>query len=121
MDAEIGRLLENLKRNGLLESTLIVFFSDHGEEFHEHGGVFHGQSVYGELTDVPLFFYWPAGLPSGRGIPETVRSIDIMPTVVELSGLPAPAEMQGQSLMPLINGAQGETEADQGWRPEAAV
>jgi len=116
MDAEIGRLLENLKRNGLLESTLIVFFSDHGEEFQEHGGVFHGQSVYGELTNVPLFFYWPAGLPSGVVIPETVRSIDIMPTVIELSGLPAPAEMQGQSLMPLINKS-----TDGEWRPQPAI
>jgi arylsulfatase A-like enzyme len=116
MDAEIGRLLENLKRNGLLESTLIVFFSDHGEEFHEHDGVFHGQSVYGELTDVPLFFYWPAGLQGGAVVPETVRSIDIMPTVVQLSGLTAPAQMQGQSLLPLMTSS-----SDQEWQPLPAV
>jgi arylsulfatase A-like enzyme len=116
MDAEIGRLLENLKRNGLLESTLIVFFSDHGEEFQEHDGVFHGQSVYGELTDVPLFFSWPAGLPGRVVVSETVRSIDIMPTVVQLSGLPAPAQMQGQSLLPLMTQS-----TDGGWQPQPAV
>lgn len=116
MDTEIGRLLEHLKQNGLLESTLIVFFADHGEEFHEHGGVFHGQSVYGELTNVPLFFYWPAGLPGGVVVPETVRSIDIMPTVVKLSGLPAPAQMQGQSLLPLMTKS-----TDGEWQPQPAI
>ena len=130
MDSEIARLLERLQSHGSLDDTLIVFFSDHGEEFHEHGGAFHGGSVYGELTNVPLFFSWPAGLPGGVAVAETVRSIDIMPTVVEISRLPAPEGMQGQSLLPLMIAARDApddrdgllaTAADLGWRPEAAV
>ncbi len=66
MDAEIGRLLEKLRAHGLLEKTLIVLFSDHGEEFLEHGGVFHGQSVYGDQTNVPLLMYWPGSPAGGR-------------------------------------------------------
>ena len=130
MDVEIERLRQNLARHGLLDDTLIVFFSDHGEEFLEHGGVFHGQSVYGELTNVPLFFHWPAGLPSGVRIDETVRSIDIMPTVIEAARLRAPDGMQGQSLLPLMFAARDAgvdrealrtAAAQRGWSPAPAV
>jgi arylsulfatase A-like enzyme len=109
MDVEIRRLLETLRRLGLEENTLIVFLSDHGEEFLDHGRMFHGQTVYGELTQVPLFMRWPAGLPQGRVVEDLVQSIDVMPTLLEISGLTAPDGIQGQSLRPLLaGGAQGE-------------
>ena len=60
MDAELGRLVESLRELGLEDDTLVVFTSDHGEEFLEHGRPIHGQSVYAELTDVPLVVRWPA-------------------------------------------------------------
>jgi arylsulfatase A-like enzyme len=81
-----------------------VFTSDHGEEFLEHGRTFHQQSVYGELANVPLFFWWPGRVQAGVRIPEMVQLIDVMPTLLELSGVPAPAGIQGASLVPFLKG-----------------
>ena len=61
-----------------------MFLSDHGEEFLEHGRMFHGQTVYGELTQTPLIVRWPAGLPKGRVVDEVVQTIDVMPTLLEI-------------------------------------
>jgi arylsulfatase A-like enzyme len=105
MDAEIGRLLEGLRAFGLAESTLIAFIGDHGEEFLDHGRTWHGHTLYGELVNVPLLLWWPGGVPAGMTVDETVRSIDLMPTLLALSGLSAPEEIQGQSLLPLMGAA----------------
>ena len=104
MDAEIDRVVERLRELGLDRRTLIVFTSDHGEEFLEHGRTFHQQSVYGELANVPLFFWWPGRVPAGKRVAEMVQLIDIMPTLLELSGTPAPQGMQGASLGPFLRG-----------------
>ena len=124
MDFEVGRLIERMGELGLTENTIVVLIADHGEEFIEHGHTFHGHSVYGELTNVPLMF-WSPGLLAGSGeVEETVRSIDLLPTLMDLCGLEAPWEVQGQSLRPLLEGAQG---GDGGgrvrgvWAPMAAV
>lgn len=102
MDAEIGRLIETLLNLGLEERVVLAFLSDHGEEFLEHGRHFHGQSLYGELTNVPLVLWGPGRIPAGLEIRETVQSIDVMPTLLELSGLARPESLQGQSLFPLL-------------------
>jgi arylsulfatase A-like enzyme len=80
--------------------------SDHGEEFLEHGRTFHQQSAYGELANVPLFFWWPGRVPAGRRVPATVQSIDVMPTLLELSGVAPPSGIQGASLVPFLEGAR---------------
>ena len=122
MDVEIGRIVQTLRRLGLEDDTLIVFLSDHGEEFHEHGGMFHGQSVYGELTQVPFFMRWPAGLPKGKVVDEVVQSLDVMPTLLELSGLTAPDGLQGQPLTPLLaDTADGNGDGGSGWKRRPAV
>jgi arylsulfatase A-like enzyme len=121
MDVEIGRLVQTLRRLGLDDDTLIVLLSDHGEEFHEHGRMFHGQSVYGELTQVPLFMRWPAGLPGGRVVEEVVESLDVMPTLLELSGLPAPEGVQGQTLTPLFAASADGNGGSSGWRRRPAI
>ena len=105
MDAEIGRLMERLSALGLADKTLVVFTGDHGEEFLDHGRSFHGQSVYGELNNVPLIFHRPGSIPAGRRVADTVESIDLMPTLLTISRLPIPAEAQGVSLIPLWTGA----------------
>jgi arylsulfatase A-like enzyme len=102
MDVEVGRLMETLRRIGIDERTLVVFLSDHGEEFHEHGRMFHGQTVYGELTRVPFIARWPARLATGRVVDDVVQSIDVMPTLLELSGIQPPPGVQGQSFVPLL-------------------
>jgi arylsulfatase A-like enzyme len=132
MDAELGRLVERLRGLGMMEDTLLVFFSDHGESFGDHGQVWHGHSVYGHLSGVPMMFYRPGVIPSGLKISETVRNIDLMPTVLDLSGLPIPEKIHGQSLVPLMaaarqaaqNASAGsvpEIAATLGWTPQPAV
>ncbi len=119
LDTEMGRLFERLKGLGLDDSTLVVFTADHGEEFLDHGRTFHGQSVYGELTQVPLMMRWPGVLPAGRVVNEVIQTIDVMPTLLAISGLTAPAEIQGQSLVPLVQPTKGAASAS--WRPRPAI
>lgn len=98
MDAEIGRLRERLRDLGLEGQVVVAFTSDHGEEFLEHGRMFHGQSVYGEMTNVPLVFWGPGIVPAGLVVEGTVQTIDVMPTLLELGGLRPPSGIQGRSL-----------------------
>ena len=111
MDTEIRRLLARIETLGLTNSVVVAVIGDHGEEFLEHGSSWHGQSVYGELTQVPLILWAPGRVPAGRQVGDTVRAIDLMPTLLELSGLPVPDSLQGQSLLPLLDadGASGQT------------
>ncbi len=109
MDVEIGRLVEGLVGLGLSERTLVAFTSDHGEEFLEHGRMFHGQSVYGELSRVPLILWGPGRVPAERVIEPTVQSIDIAPTLLDFAGIAAGSEMQGRSLRPLLAASEGDT------------
>jgi len=91
-------LYERLRKLGLSEDTLLILTSDHGEEFLEHGRMFHGQSVYSELNQVPLFFRLPGAVPAGVVVNQTVQTIDIMPTILEICRLAAPGKISGQSL-----------------------
>jgi arylsulfatase A-like enzyme len=116
MDAELGRLRERLGELGLDRRTLIAFLADHGEEFLEHGRTFHDARIYGELANVPLFFWWPGVVPAGTRVAETVQLIDVMPTLLELSGLAAPKGIQGASLVSLMRGGG----AHAGW-PRPAI
>lgn len=118
MDAEIGRLVERLEELGLADDVLIAFISDHGEEFLEHGRSFHGANPYGEHANVPLMLRWPAGLPAGVRVAETVQTIDLFPTLLELSRLPVGDKAQGQSLLPLLG--ESSKRADLGWRQRPA-
>ncbi len=131
LDVEVARLMGHLQDLELLDDTLVVFTSDHGEEFLEHGRTFHGQSTYGELSQIPLILYHPNAIPPGLVIPEVVQSIDLMPTLLELSRLPVPQEAMGQSLLPLLEAARRTKAGDGsgfdrlaaglGWQPRPAV
>ena len=102
MDTEIGRLVERLRELGLGERTLIALYADHGEEFHDHGRMWHGQSVYGEMIRVPLILWGPGRVAKGVNVEEPVELIDVMPTLLDLSGVPPPPGIQGQSMRPLL-------------------
>ena len=123
LDTEVARLVERLEELGLADKTLLVFTSDHGEEFHDHGKMFHGQSVYGELNHVPLVFRLPGRISEGVTVEETVQSIDIMPTLLELNGLSGPAGMMGQSLVPLMTSRQSGSSNGEaaGWSSRPAI
>jgi arylsulfatase A-like enzyme len=118
MDAEIGRLFEALRELGLDQDTLMVWAADHGEEFWEHNQLFHGQSVYGELNQVPMVFRWPGSPEIKKGvlIDQQVQNLDIMPTILELAGIHGPTNMQGRSLVPLLNGRGVAT-----WQEQPAI
>jgi arylsulfatase A-like enzyme len=116
MDSEIGRLMERLRHLKLDKNTLIVFATDHGEEFLEHGASFHGQSLYGELTNSALLFWSPEFLPKGKVVKETVENLDVMPTILELCGLTGPKNIQGESLVPLF-----QIGTPSGWRQRPAI
>ncbi|MHC4867678.1 MAG: sulfatase family protein, partial [Planctomycetota bacterium] len=110
VDTEIGRLFERLKELGLDDKTLVILMSDHGEEFFDHGEAGHGPwlsfPMYSEVTHVPLIVRWPGVIPEGAEVYETVRTIDVMPTILELCRLPVPEAVQGQSLLPLFAAAR---------------
>lgn len=91
-----------LLRCGLEEKTVLLITSDHGEEFHEHGTRYHAKHVYEEVLRVPLIISAPLLLPAGVVIPSQVRSIDIVPTILDLLGIPPHAACQGESLLPLL-------------------
>jgi len=111
MDTEIGRLVQGLGNLGLRGRVLLVFTGDHGEEFHEHGRSFHGQSVYGEMNNVPLILWRPGLLPAGKSVEETVQTIDVAPTLLAMCGLHVPEAAQGRSLVPFITTPEGTVRA----------
>ena len=103
-DRQIGGLLDALRSGGLLDNTLIVVLSDHGEGLGYHNHVGHIHQVYDTLLRVPLIMAWPGAVPEGRRVPDIVSLIDVFPTVAELLGVAAPGPASGHSLVPLLRG-----------------
>jgi arylsulfatase A-like enzyme len=103
-DAAIADLLKGIDERGLRDKTIIVLFSDHGEEFFEHGGFEHGHSLYDELIHVPLVFCLPGGLPENARLSRQVRLLDVAPTILDLLGIDRPSYCEGASIRPLLEG-----------------
>lgn len=113
VDDGLRRLVHELDRRGDLERTILVITADHGDELMDHGGLGHGMTVELELLRIPLVISGePLRHAAGRRIPELVRNLDLAPTLVELAGLPVPAELEGDSLVPLIAGSQPAASTD---------
>jgi arylsulfatase A-like enzyme len=91
-DLYVGRLLDRLRSEGLLDDTVVVLTSDHGDEFYEHGRSGHGQHLLDSMLLVPLIMRYPAVIPAGRVVDRQVRLMDIGPTILEAAGLRVPAE-----------------------------
>jgi arylsulfatase A-like enzyme len=101
----IGPLMDKLKELGIYDETMIVFTSDHGEEFYEHGGWGHGHSLYDESLKVPLIVKFPGSRFKGEKIDYIVSLVDIMPTILEALEIDfAGLTLDGESLFPVING-----------------
>jgi len=100
LDDNFGALLARLRALDLMEDTAIVLVSDHGEEFHEHGGWWHGLTLYEEQIHVPLLVRWPEGERGAPPLVETplARLIDVAPTLARLAGAEVPPGMQGMDL-----------------------
>ncbi|MFP3939454.1 MAG: sulfatase [Thermoanaerobaculia bacterium] len=107
VDRALGRLLAGLRDRGLLESTLLVFTSDHGEEFNEHGQVgWHSHSLYDELLKVPLVVRFPDQKWAGERVRRQVRLIDLAPTVLGSLGLKPPGPWRGVDLLQILRGEE---------------
>ena len=102
VDAALGKFLSWLRLRGLYDNALIAVMADHGEALGEHGETTHGVFLYDETIRVPLLFKLPQGRSAGSHVAPRARLVDVLPTILESVGLPIPAPVQGESLLPLI-------------------
>ena len=104
VDAQLAALLERVRATPTERGLLTVVTADHGEEFLDHGSGSHGYTLFEEQVHVPLVLHFPGRIPSRR-IQGPVGLVDVMPTILELVGVPGrPGLSQGESLLPLIDG-----------------
>ncbi len=101
IDDQVGNIIDTIEELGLRENTLIVFTADHGENLGDHGLVAKGQA-YDSSSRVPLVFSMPGTVAEGEVSHEVVEAVDIVPTFLDLAGVPQPREMRGSSLYPAI-------------------
>lgn len=112
-DHELGRLVDAIEAAGLSARTLLVVTADHGEGLMQHGHMGHGLHLYEEAVRVPLVFRWPGSLPAGARLPGPVEHVDLVPTVLDLLGVPrGPGEIEGQSLAAALRGETGTAGRD---------
>lgn len=116
-DREFRKVVETLDRLGLRDSTIIVVGADHGEELMEHGFVGHGSTshevrLYDEIVNPPFLIVFPRALPRGSRVARQVRGVDVMPTLLDLLGVPVPEGLsgvwEGRSMLPVIRGEETE-------------
>jgi arylsulfatase A-like enzyme len=106
VDEQIGRVVDALRQAGLLDTTLLVVTSDHGDSFGERGYLQHGPRVDEVVMRVPLIVRFPQRAAHGRAggrVAQLVRTIDILPTVLATLRIPIPGEVQGKSLLPALD------------------
>ncbi len=129
-DSALGHFLAYLKQQGWYQRAMIVVVGDHGEGLGEHHEDTHGIFLYDSTTHVPLIVKLPEEREAGRSVDAQVRTTDIMPTILGLLGLAAPASLDGDSLEPFLTGGEaaprtvfGETEYPLrfGWAPLRSI
>jgi choline-sulfatase len=107
-DAQVGRVFDFLDARGLSDNTIVIVTSDHGEGLGEHGEETHGFFVYESSMRVPLIVRAPGRGLTPRRVTQPVRTVDILPTVLDLLGTSPPDPIEGVSLVPLMSGAARE-------------
>lgn len=103
VDENVGRLIDYLEANNMMENTIIVYTSDQGFYLGEHGW-FDKRFVYDESFKTPLLVAWPGRTPQGVRSDELVQNLDFAQTFLDAAGVSAPSDMQGESLVPLLTG-----------------
>lgn len=111
MDRHLGALFDGLKQRGLYDDAVILFTSDHGEEFYDHEGWWHGQTLFDELMHVPLIVKLPGNARGGQSNAALTRHVDVPATLIGLAGLTPPQAMRGRPLFDAQGApAPGKTE-----------
>lgn len=106
VDDQVGRLIENIRKSGHADNTVIVIVADHGEEFLDHGRWGHWESnLHDEILRVPLIVSMPKG-PQGKVVRQQVRLLDLMPTILDLCGCPVSDGVMGTSMASLLSDAE---------------
>lgn len=109
IDDQIGEIIETLKEKGMYDNAIICFTADHGDMLGDH---YHWRKTYPYegSTHIPYIVKWPAGvfktIPSGAKIEQPVELRDFLPTFIELAGGAVPPDMDGKSLLKLVQGRQ---------------
>jgi arylsulfatase A-like enzyme len=106
-DAALGNLLDELGELGLLENSIVIITSDHGDGFDVPPRRYHGKTLFDDVVRPPLLLFGK-GIPEGRRVEAQVPSVDLLATVAELFDLPLPPDTDSQSLVPLIRGESDE-------------
>ena len=114
IDDNVGRILKALREGDLLDHTLIVFSSDHGQYMGEHG-LYMKNALYETAHRVPMLMRWPSVVRAGTSLRQCVASVDVVPTILGLLGLKAPAAVQGHDASPLVRGEPAN------WKDEAFI
>jgi arylsulfatase A-like enzyme len=99
LDHEVGSLVERLREGGVLDETLVVITSDHGENIGDHGMANHKSSLHRSVRHVPLLVRYPGVYDGGRVVDDVVRLEDVFPTILDLCGVATPAGIHGESLL----------------------
>lgn len=111
-DSQVGRVIAELQSLGLYDRTVVLIMGDHGESLGDHGEGAHGFFVYNSVTHVPFVVRAPFNQLQHRRVADPVRSVDVMPTALDLLGIPAPKDISGVSLVPLMAGTTREMNLD---------
>ncbi len=101
IDAVLGAIVDRLERDGVLDNTVLIVTSDHGEEFGEHGGIGHMVTLYDEVLRVPMIWSWPGRIRAAREA-SSIGLIDLSPTLLGLIGIEAPPAMSGRDLSGML-------------------
>jgi choline-sulfatase len=111
VDEAIAHFRQSLTAQNLLQNTLIVLTSDHGESLGEHGEKTHGYFIYESALRVPLIFHWPAGAGQYPArVDDPVSLIDVGPSILDFLAIPAPPQFRGNSLLRLLRTHPPDTE-----------
>jgi arylsulfatase A-like enzyme len=99
VDHQVGRVVQRLRDLGVLDRTLLIVTSDHGEMLGEGGRIGHGNHLYNAVLDVPLVLRYPPIFPAGTRYSQPVSLVDVMPTVEEITGTPSPGYSYARGLL----------------------